>query len=120
VPPRHWRLRVEDILTNIERIQEFTQGISLDELGRDKQRMLAVERCFEIIGEAARHVPAEIKARHPDVPWQDLREMRNVISHVYFKVSLRILWRAAREDLPPLVPQLRQLLASEKGGGSGT
>ena len=113
MPPRHWRLRIEDILESIQRIQEFTKDVSFDDYLSDVQLRLAVERCFEIIGEASRHIPAEVEARHSDVPWRRMRDMRNVISHVYFKVSSRIVWDTLKQDLPPLVPKLRAVLEDE-------
>jgi uncharacterized protein with HEPN domain len=113
VPPRPWRLRVEDILENIELIQEFTRELSFEEFIKDRKLILAVERCFEIIGEAARHVPDDLQTRHPQIPWRKLREMRNLISHVYFKVSRTIMWDTIEEVLPPLVPKLRELLEKE-------
>ena len=76
--------------------------------------IMAVERCFEIIGEASRHVPADLQARYPDVPWDDMRDMRNLISHVYFRVSLAIMWDTIQDGLPPLVPMLRKILEQEK------
>jgi uncharacterized protein with HEPN domain len=120
VPPkRHWRERIADILENIDRIQEFTRGVSFGEFKGDQAKILAVERCFEIIGEASRYVPDEIKARLPEVPWRDLREMRNVVAHVYFGVSHKIMWKAIQLDLPLMKPRLREFLEQEEAGGAG-
>jgi uncharacterized protein with HEPN domain len=70
----------------------------------------AVSRCFGIIGEAASHVPAEIAAAHPEIPWSAMRGMRNIIVHEYFGVTNETLWNTAREDLPGIVEPLRRLL----------
>jgi uncharacterized protein with HEPN domain len=67
-------------------------------------------RNFEIIGEAAAHLPKDIAADHPEIPWQDMRDMRNVLSHEYFGVNERIVWETFQNDLRPLVPLLKDLL----------
>ena len=120
VPPkRHWRQRVADILENVDRIEDFTRGLSFEEFRRDGMKIRAVERCFGIIGEASRHVPTTILARLPEVPWQDLRDTRRVISRDYFAVSPKIVWKAIRRDLPQIAPRLREFLEQEGAGGAG-
>lgn len=116
-PKRHWRQRIADIIENIEHVEDFTRGLTFEEFRADLQKVMAVERCFEIIGEASRHVPDPIKARVPEIPWRDLREMRNVISHVYHAVSMKLLWTTIRRDLPSVAPRLRELL--EQDGEEG-
>lgn len=68
-------------------------------------------RNFEIIGEAAANVPEEIAANYPDIPWQDMRDMRNVLAHEYFGINEKIVWDTIKDDLLPLVPQLKSFLA---------
>jgi uncharacterized protein with HEPN domain len=68
-----------------------------------------------IIGEAARYVPAEVQARHHDVDWHGLKDMRNWVAHVYHAVSYRRVWNTITRELPGLILRLRQLLADEKG-----
>lgn len=89
--PGDWRMRVQDILDAIQKIQEYTKGSSLDSLRQDDRTVDAVVRNLTIIGEAARHVPAEIQTQYPAIPWDDMRDMRNVIVHEYFRVSYAIL-----------------------------
>jgi len=108
--PRDWRTRVEDILDAIQKIQEYTKGSSLDSLRQDDRTVDAVVRNLTIIGEAARHVPTEIQTQYPAIPWDDMRDMRNVVVHEYFRVSYAILWRTIQNNLPPLVEQLNELL----------
>ena len=67
--------------------------------------------CFGVIGEAARHIPEDVVAANPDLPWPEMRAMRNVVVHEYFGVTQETLWKTAREDLPALVERLRRLLA---------
>ena len=76
----------------------------------DKKTVDAVVRNLEVIGEAARHVPEEMRVRFPDVAWSDMSDMRNVLIHEYFGVDLPILWNTIRSDLPPLLPILKSIL----------
>lgn len=111
MPPREWRLRIEDILDAIERIQRYAAGLELASFVADEKTVDAVSFCFGIIGEAARHVPDDVVSAHPELPWQDMRAMRNVVVHEYFGVTHETLWKTAREDRPGLVEPLRRLLA---------
>jgi len=76
----------------------------------DEKTVDAVLFCYGVIGESARHVPDDIVAANPHVPWSEMRAMRNVIVHEYFGVTHETLWKTAREDLPALIERLRQLL----------
>ena len=62
------------------------------------------------IGEAARHVPSDIRERYPHLPWAQMRGMRNVVIHEYSSVSTRIIWQTLTESLPPLAPMLQEIL----------
>lgn len=73
-----------------------------DEFTRNEMAVDAVIRNFEIIGEAASHVPGEIKTKHPAVPWDKMKAMRNIMIHEYFGVDLETLWKTAKESLPAL------------------
>jgi uncharacterized protein with HEPN domain len=110
VPPREWRLRIEDILDAAARIARYIDGKNLAIFARDDLTLDAVSRCFGIIGEAAVHVPDEITAAHPEIPWAEMRGMRNIVVHEYFGVTKETLWKTAREDLPTIVEPLRALL----------
>lgn len=110
MPPREWRLRIEDILESIARIDRYTAGLDATAFAADQLIADAVLRNFTIIGEAARHVPAAIVARYPDVPWTEMRGMRNLLIHEYFGASAATVWESVRHDLPPLIAQLRRIL----------
>ena len=107
---RDWTLRVHDILEAIARIQRYVAGLSFEEFARDEKTLDAVVRNLEVIGEAARHIPNELEALNPDVPWTYMRGMRNVLAHEYFGVDASILWHTAQNDLPPLVQPLQSML----------
>ena len=110
---RDWKLRVEDILTCITKIQSYTAGMDFDEFSSESKTVDAVIRNFEIIGEAAGHIPEEVQARYPDLGWLEMRGMRNIMIHAYFRVSLPIIWHTIQHDLEPLAEGLQRLLSEE-------
>lgn len=90
--------------------------MTFDGFSADERTIDAVERNIEIIGEAARHIPEVIQARYPSVPWAQMRGMRNVLIHDYPAVSLSILWETTTQNLPPLIPLLKDIVAREAEG----
>ena len=76
--------------------------------------MDAVVRNFEIIGEAAKHLPKELKSNYPQLPWEEMYRLRNRISHEYFGIDYAILWEIATEYLPMNYADLIVIIASEK------
>jgi uncharacterized protein with HEPN domain len=113
VPPRHWRLRVTDILECVASTDEYTRDLDYNEFAKDSRTAKAVIRDLTVIGEAAAAIPDWLIERHPEVPWADMRDMRNVVVHQYFGVDLNIVWDTVRNNLPSLVQPLRHVLASE-------
>jgi len=114
--------RVEDYLEHIakaiERATEYVERLGSVSAFRISQRdQDAVIRNIEIIGEAARqiqdHDPEFVKA-HPELPWIDMRDMRNKMIHNYFAVDINIVWGTVKNDLPPLKQQIEQLLQQRR------
>ncbi len=99
---RDLRLYLDDIVQSLDLIQEHTEGITKEGFYRNVLVQDAVIRRLEIIGEAARHVPARIRDKHPDIRWQDIVGMRNILAHEYFGVQLGRAWQVVQEDLPTL------------------
>ncbi len=100
-------------------IEEFTAGTSYEEFGRDKKTGYAVIRCFEVLGEAIKHIPDHVRGEHPEIPWKGLAGMRDKLIHGYFGVDLRIVWDTIEEDLPPLKEAVRDMIhSSSHDGGS--
>ena len=112
MPPRSWRVRIEDILEAIDNIEGYVVGLEYRTFRADRKTMDAVERNLEIIGEATANLPDEILARWPEVPWRHMKGLRNLLAHEYFGVDSGILWQTIQEDLPALEPLLRKVLAS--------
>ncbi|BAY53821.1 MULTISPECIES: HepT-like ribonuclease domain-containing protein [Leptolyngbya] len=110
MPSRDWQNRVRDVLTAIVEIREFTNGITFEQFQADRKTISAVLYNLAMIGEAVRIIPPDLEASHPEIPWNDMRGMRNIVIHEYFQVNLSIIWQTIQEDLVSLEFSLRQLL----------
>ena len=110
MPERDFRLYLSDILDSGGAIQEFVKGLSFDEFCNDRKPYSAVIREFEIIGEAVGKLSDEVKQKHPDVEWQDIKDFRNLLTHEYFGIDLEIVWKTVKDDLPALIEAVRAIL----------
>jgi uncharacterized protein with HEPN domain len=98
------------MLQSIELIREYTQDITQSEFQSDQKTIDAVLRNLEIIGEAARHVPDTVTKAHPDIPWNEMRAIRNIVVHEYFGVNLNIIWHTTQVNLPSIIDKLKIIL----------
>ena len=110
MPLRDWKFRIQDILDAVRAVREYTQGMSFKSFIEDRKTVDAVVRNLIIIGEAAIQIPEEICVRHPEVPWFEMRGMRNFVVHEYFRASDSVIWHTAQVDLPPLPALLNKIL----------
>lgn len=107
--------RLTDIIEAIERVNSVLVDVSLEAFESDWQRQWLVERGFEIISEASRHLPDDLKACHPEIPWQKVAGIGNILRHNYESIAAAILWKLAQADLPILEKACRSELAAEQG-----
>jgi uncharacterized protein with HEPN domain len=112
VPPRDWRLRIADILAAVERIHRYTAGLQEGGFARDEKTVEAVCFALVVIGEAVTHVPDDVKAMDPLIPWRKMKGMRNIAAHEYFGIDVTTVWLTATVDVPALKPLLEKLLAT--------
>ena len=110
MPRRDVRLRIEDMLEAIERIEAHSAGFTADQFRQDQKTFDAVVRNLEVIGEAASRLDDEFTALRPAVPWTDVRAMRHVLVHEYFGIDAGIVWETVVHDLPVLRRELEELL----------
>lgn len=112
MPPRDWKMRIQDILKAAKKIVVHTSQLDLNSFSADEWTNDAVLRNFTVIGEAVRFIPDDVVAAHPEIPWNDIRDMRNIIVHEYFGVDAAIVWKTITDDLPPLIEKLEAVLGS--------
>lgn len=111
---RNWQLRLQDILQSITSIQQRVAGREFEEFQADETVIKAVLYDLIIIGEAALNIPDEVKSRYSSIPWRLMSDARNVMTHEYFRVNLDVVWDIITNNLPPLVPQLQNVLQKEE------
>jgi len=111
---RKWALRIEHILDAIEKILRYTADLDEASFAHSPMVVDAVIRNFQVVGEAARHVPEDVQARFPEIPWSLMMRTRHVIVHGYDVVRLDIIWRTIQVDLPPLIRPLHAVLRQAK------
>jgi uncharacterized protein with HEPN domain len=107
---RDYSILLKDIITSIEAAERFTAGMSFDNFTSDDKTNFAVVRCMEIIGEASKSLPAEIRDAHSEIPWKAIVGTRNIIAHAYAEVDLAEVWNTVKNDLPRLKPQVQKIL----------
>lgn len=112
MPHRDWKLRISNILKAIRNVRTYTEGMSYNDFISDRKTVDAVIRNFIIIGEAANRIPNEVESMHPEIPWKDMRDMRNFVVHEYFGISDKIIWDTIQNDLPPLIQFLDNVMQS--------
>lgn len=98
------------VLEAILQIEKYTAGHTEDSFVNDDLVSDAVVRQIEIIGEAAGNLSPELKALSPSIPWGDATDMRNFVSHEYFRVDLKIVWQTVIESIPEMKAEVLRLL----------
>ncbi len=110
-PHREWRFYLGDMIGFCERVQTFTQDMTQLQWENDVMRFDATVRNIELIGEAATHVPDQIRASSPSIPWRMVIATRNRLIHGYLGIDNDTLWSIVETDIPALLASLRTLRA---------
>lgn len=100
--PRDSRVYLEDILGAITKIQRYTRDLSCTSFALDDKTIDAVVRNLEVIGEAVKQLPSDLRARHPGVEWQKIAGLRDILIHQYFGIDADIIWDIVESKLPGL------------------
>lgn len=102
---------IRHIKDSVQKIKEFTQGVSYKEFVENDMIVSAVIRKLEIIGEATNKVSRKTKDSYPDFPWRTLTKMRNFLIHEYFGVDVEAVWDTVQENIPELEREIALILA---------
>jgi len=106
---RSYKLFAKDILEAIEKIEMFIDGMDFDQFQADDKTSSAVLRKLEIIGEAVKHLPDQVKKNYKGVPWKEMAGMRDKLIHWYFGVDYQLVWNVIAEEIPQLKAQLKDV-----------
>ena len=109
--PRDYRVYLDDIVEAAEHIEEYTSGLSVEVFSRDRKTRDAVLFNLQVVGEAIKKVPEEVRSRHPDVEWKKIAGLRDILVHEYFGIDVDIVWDVVANKLPDLKLQIEKILA---------
>lgn len=107
---------LQDILDAIALVREYVKGHTLETFRSHRMAVDAVVRNLEVIGEAARHIPKDLREKYPEVPWRRVVGFRNVAIHDYFVIDVEIVWTIATEQLTVLEQAVGKMLTERKDG----
>lgn len=114
---RPWRFYIQDMIDFSKKVLAYTEGLDQEAFIADEITYDATLRNLQLIGEAATHIPDEVRQAHSEVPWHAIIGTRNRLAHSYLAISDSIIWGVIQEAVPDLLPALRKLLESESGAG---
>jgi uncharacterized protein with HEPN domain len=107
-------LYLEDMELSMTRVQEYIHGLDFQHFKWDYKTVDAVIRNFEIIGEASKNLPRQLKEKYSNIPWEEMYRLRNRISHEYFGIDYEILWDIATKHLPQNHADILRVLENER------
>ncbi|MGH7849690.1 MAG: HepT-like ribonuclease domain-containing protein [Thermodesulfobacteriota bacterium] len=103
-------LFLHDILNSCNHILEFTRNHNFETFIKDEKTSSAVIRKLEIIGEAAKRIPDEIKFKYKDIPWKKMAGMRDNLTHAYFGVDYDLVWQTITNNIPDIIKDVTKIL----------
>lgn len=110
---------VEDILHEMDQARSFVEGMTEGEFVEDERTVRAVVRCLEVVGEATKQIPEDLRSRYDEVPWTQMAGMRDRLIHAYRDVDRGLVWEAVTEEIPRVRPELASVLHGEEGADGG-
>ena len=106
---RSWELFLRDMLEAARKVARYTDSRELETFVADEMAYDATLRNLEVLGEAAKNIPDEIRQRYPEVDWRGVAGLRDILAHAYFALDDVTLWKIVRSDIPQLQALLDQI-----------
>ncbi|MBN2143816.1 MAG: DUF86 domain-containing protein [Candidatus Aureabacteria bacterium] len=107
---RNNQMFISDIVVSMNKIGDYTSGLTFESFKNNDMIIDAVVRNFQIIGEASKNLPEDIKAKYPLIPWKKMISLRNYIAHEYFGIDISIIWNIVTKNIPETKPLVIALL----------
>ena len=103
-------LFVEDIQESMDKIERYIKGLTYEAFVKNDMAVDAVIRNLEVIGEASKNIPEDVKKKYPNIPWKRMIGLRNIAVHEYFGIDLSIIWEIITRNLPETKPKIKAML----------
>ena len=103
---------LNDVVDAMGKSIQFVEGMSYEDFANDDKTVFAVVRALEVIGEAVKNIPEDLRTKHSNIPWKDLAGMRDKLIHGYFGVDLRRVWKTVKEVIPAMKPLFERITKS--------
>ncbi len=105
---------LQDILDAIAEIESFTDGLDFQVFQANREKILAVVKLLEIVGEAVKKIPNEQRVHYPEIPWKSVAGMKDILVHEYWTIDPVVVWATVQESLPPVKMAIVQMLSQAK------
>ncbi len=112
--PREYKAYLRDILEASAKIEKYVEDMSFEDFSQDDLIKDGVARNLEIIGEAAKNIPNEIKKKTSDLEWRKIAGLRDILIHAYFGIDVEIVWDIVKNKIPTLKEKIMEMLAQIK------
>jgi len=107
---REYKDYLMDLVEAMDKMEQFTRSLTYEDFKKDEKTIFAVIRALEIMGEAAKKIPAGARKKYKRIPWKQIAGMRDKLIHEYFGVNIQVIWKTVKEDIPLVKPIIRQMV----------